>query len=644
MSTDWELQRCTLMRATKSLRRFSKESPSLVSSGSYASSVISLTEVFHGLNEELMETCSRSRKLMDRVLQVEAEVVPVEKAVLAQPSHLHLAYTAGVNWHVPARCQQNLFVYNDMPLFILDFYEVCRSPPQFHLLDRFDPGGPGSCLKRYSDPAIYNMTSKSSGDASTEKVAKYKKLEKTKKRRSCPMNGEVSRGASFAYLDSRMQSSSNVGRNTSFCQPTDYSALRSDLYEQSNSGKRNELCYSKDDMCSSYSMQSQEEKLRGLSAQTTGDSLNPSNAKSIGSRGNDGTIDNTNKKHIPHGVSYNFRDNGSGMPIIGNTKSKSSHEPEKPIAESSKVTSITFWSNGWEEDSSHASYLNSNAFEQKKHPNCAYQTVHGRNEDLCKGVSLMQLPSSSPPLAHMKISVQPIGGFRTSKKKLKFMEGIIDHGSIDVLPSFQLVPAVSKLNVGSDSDDDTFRVSSSPSLSDDFHSHHSESSSDQFESSILNQPFQNEKRKDTYSNEPEFATAADPPPPLPPVLWWATENSRDAMPKASNDASDLMHAASSSSQQDKPAPLNHDQDLETANEQQNKPFSSEKSDAKEEAKGGKNIDENNFLNQIRTKLMNLRPTVPSGTSTNVQVMTILEKANAIRKAVGSDDGGNCSDT
>lgn len=88
-------------------------------------------------------------------------------------------------------------------------------------------------------------------------------------------------------------------------------------------------------------------------------------------------------------------------------------------------------------------------------------------------------------------------------------------------------------------------------------------------------------------------------------------------------------------------------------------FSSEKSDTK----GEKNIDENNFLNQIRTKvscsvyscitishetitifaspymlwfqLMSLRPTLPSGISTNVQGMTILDKANAIRKVVNS---------
>ncbi|KAL1555993.1 phosphoenolpyruvate carboxylase [Salvia divinorum] len=489
-------------------------------------------EVFHGLQEEVVVTCSRSRELMAHVLRIEAKMVPVEKAVMAQQSHLHLAYTAGLTWQTPARCEQNLFVYSDMPQFILDYYENCRSPPQFHLLDRFDPGGPGSCLKRYSDPTIYNFASKASVYASTGKMEKYNKLEKSKKQSSCPRNEEVSHDASFAYLIARMQSPSNAGRNTSPCQPTDYSALKSDLQEQSTSDKRNELGCSKDDICSSYSMQTKEEKSRGLSAQITGDYLNPIKAKSIGSR-------------------------------VGNAQE-----------------------------------------------NCAM--FHGRNEDPC----------SSPPLSHIKITVQPIGGFVTSKKKPKFMRGIIDHSSIDVLPSFQLVPEVSStgLNVGSDSDDETFRATS-PSLSDD-----SESSPEQFESKIQNQSFR---------YEPEFTTAPDLPP-LPPSQWWASKNSHDTMPRISNNASDLMHAASSSSQH-KPAPLNYDQDLETANEQKSKPFSSEKSDAKGETKGDKNIDENNFLNQIRTKLMSLRPTVPSGDSTSLHVMTILDKANAIRQAVGSDD-------
>lgn len=136
-------------------------------------------EVFHGLQEEVMITCSRSYKLMGRVQRIEAALVPVEKALLAQQSHVHFAYAAGVNWHAPDRCEKNHFVYSDMPQFIFDSYEDCGSPPHFHLLDRFDSGGPGSCLRRYSDPTIFSNAPETSGDASL-KVARDMQVQKSK--------------------------------------------------------------------------------------------------------------------------------------------------------------------------------------------------------------------------------------------------------------------------------------------------------------------------------------------------------------------------------------------------------------------------------------------------------------------------------
>lgn len=43
-----------------------------------------------------MTTASRSHRLMIRVQNIEASLPPLEKAVLAQTSHIHLAYTAGM--------------------------------------------------------------------------------------------------------------------------------------------------------------------------------------------------------------------------------------------------------------------------------------------------------------------------------------------------------------------------------------------------------------------------------------------------------------------------------------------------------------------------------------------------------------------
>ncbi|KAL0398467.1 UNVERIFIED_CONTAM: protein SCAR3 [Sesamum radiatum] len=382
---------------------------------------------------------------------------------------------------------------------------------------------------------------------------------------------------------------------------------------------------------------------------------------------------------------------------------------------------------GGDESSGHTSYQNANALKQKNHQNFAHQAFAGRTRDLFGGESQIPSPPSSPPLAHMKISFQPIDGFETSRLKLKFPYGNTnDESSRDVFPSFQLVPEVSitQHNIGSDSEDDTFH-GSLPSLSDDCHSHQSESNSEQWESikspstkdpdlygslgrisltesstvtgngktshgdfhdnfrsqfpfaensmqgshsfhsidfqsmETLNRSLREELRNNTNSKDladPEAATTPDPPP-LPPVEWRGMKPQLDViqdrcevMPKGTNYACDIMHSASIITQQPKPAPFNQDQSFETTNEQQSK----KRSNGLREAKQGKSMDEKeDFLQQIRTKSFNLRPTVtarstvPLGESPNIQVTAILKKANAIRQAVGSDDGeddGNWSDT
>ena len=58
-------------------------------------------EVFHGLQEQVMATASRSRNVMARVKHIEAALPSLEKAILAQTSHIHFAYTAGMTQLLP---------------------------------------------------------------------------------------------------------------------------------------------------------------------------------------------------------------------------------------------------------------------------------------------------------------------------------------------------------------------------------------------------------------------------------------------------------------------------------------------------------------------------------------------------------------
>uniref|UniRef100_A0A5B6ZMX3 Protein SCAR n=1 Tax=Davidia involucrata TaxID=16924 RepID=A0A5B6ZMX3_DAVIN len=195
-------------------------------------------EVFHGLQEQAMATASRSHKLMVRVKHIEAALPLLEKAVLSQRSHLHFAYTAGSDWHAHVQNEQNHFIYNDLPRFIMDSYEECHDPPRLHLLDKFDTGGPGSCLKRYSDPSFFKRASARPDEANAEKVPRGKKVHKSKKKRAWQRNGEVSRGASISNQSGRMQLASlNVDEQTSPSQTvsTFNVALKSYLGDKSNS-------------------------------------------------------------------------------------------------------------------------------------------------------------------------------------------------------------------------------------------------------------------------------------------------------------------------------------------------------------------------------------------------------------------------
>ncbi|KAL2647676.1 hypothetical protein AAZV13_05G132500 [Glycine max] len=193
-------------------------------------------EVFHGLQEQVMTTASRSHRLMVQVQNIEASLPALEKAVLAQTSHIHLAYTAGCEWHPRMKAARNHFIYNDLPHFIMDSYEECRDPPRVHLLDKFDTGGPGSCFRRYSDPTFFKRVSADSDESYSGKTEKARKSHKSKKRSR--RNGDILRSEQRHSTSGRMQSiSSAISGQTSSSQTasTIDMAMKSDLENYSNS-------------------------------------------------------------------------------------------------------------------------------------------------------------------------------------------------------------------------------------------------------------------------------------------------------------------------------------------------------------------------------------------------------------------------
>ncbi|GMH27118.1 hypothetical protein Nepgr_028961 [Nepenthes gracilis] len=168
-------------------------------------------EVFHGLQEQVISTSTRSRKLMTRVRHVEAALPRLEKAILSQTSHIHFAYTPGSEWHARIINEQNHFITTDMPCFIMDSYEECREPPHLQWLDKFDTGGPGSCLKRYSDPTFFRRAT-ATNVQNTEKCHRERKACKIKKRRSRTASKHFSHGERCFDARSRIQFSSPTDR------------------------------------------------------------------------------------------------------------------------------------------------------------------------------------------------------------------------------------------------------------------------------------------------------------------------------------------------------------------------------------------------------------------------------------------------
>ncbi|KAI7734317.1 hypothetical protein M8C21_009449 [Ambrosia artemisiifolia] len=162
-----------------------------------------------------MATAARGHGLLVRVQQLESEIPPIERAFLSQTSHSTFFLNSGAHWHPNQRTTQNLITTGDLPRFVMDSYEECRGPPRLFLLDKFDVGGAGACLKRYTDPSIFKVEA-SSYEIEIAETQREKKIHQTKKKGSRWKGGkapEVSQSSHAKlhqlFLEERVQADSS---------------------------------------------------------------------------------------------------------------------------------------------------------------------------------------------------------------------------------------------------------------------------------------------------------------------------------------------------------------------------------------------------------------------------------------------------
>jgi len=115
-------------------------------------------EVFHGLYDEVMTASARGHGLVLRAQQLEAEL-PILENDICQTDYLYVASNKGVDWHANPRVDHGVVTTGDTPRFIMNSMKRCHGPPRLFMLDKYDIGGEGTCLKRYSDPAFFKTDS-----------------------------------------------------------------------------------------------------------------------------------------------------------------------------------------------------------------------------------------------------------------------------------------------------------------------------------------------------------------------------------------------------------------------------------------------------------------------------------------------------
>ncbi|TKV96617.1 hypothetical protein SEVIR_9G440000v4 [Setaria viridis] len=160
-------------------------------------------QVFHGLYDEVMSTSARGHGLMLRVQQLEAELPLLEKES-CQRDYLYVVSNRGVDWHLNPRVEHGVVTRGDTPRFIMASIKRCHGPPKLFMLDKYDIGGEGACLKRYTDPSFFKMDSACS-TALQEGIQSERRPLKAMEIRPNLQNGEIFRPPNAADTASKLE-------------------------------------------------------------------------------------------------------------------------------------------------------------------------------------------------------------------------------------------------------------------------------------------------------------------------------------------------------------------------------------------------------------------------------------------------------
>uniref|UniRef100_J3LMX4 Protein SCAR n=1 Tax=Oryza brachyantha TaxID=4533 RepID=J3LMX4_ORYBR len=160
-------------------------------------------QVFHGLSDEVMTVSARGHGLMLRVQQLEAELPLVEKDS-CHADYLYIASNRGIYWHSNLRLDNGVVTKGDTPRFIMDSIKQCHGPPKLFMLDKYDIGGEGACLKRYTDPSFFKTDSACSSMLE-QGIQRERRPLRAMEIRPILQNSEIFRPPNAANNDSKLE-------------------------------------------------------------------------------------------------------------------------------------------------------------------------------------------------------------------------------------------------------------------------------------------------------------------------------------------------------------------------------------------------------------------------------------------------------